>query len=113
MDARKMRSDRWSWRARAQGRAADTGSMCSAGCIVQVKEALRRMTPKLLRFIGWLQRRTWMMHSAPWATCTLKALALLKTALKRCGCASLLPPKDILMHCTMSLAVTSSVEALV
>ena len=36
-----MRRDRWSWRARAQGRAADTGSACSAGCISLVEEALR------------------------------------------------------------------------
>ena len=39
------------------------------------------------------------------------AMALLKTALKRCGGTSLLPPKDILQHCTVSLSVTSTVEA--
>ena len=110
-----MRRDRWSWRARAQGRAADTGRTSSAGCIkmVGLEEALRGITPKLLRCIGLLQRRTLMWHSAAWATCTMKALALLETTLKRCGCSSLLPPKDILQHCTGSLAVTRKVEAFV
>ena len=113
MDAKKMRSDRWSWRARAQGRAADTGSTRSACCISVVKEALRRMTPKLLRCIGWLQRRTLMRRRSAWASCTTMAMALLKTTLKRYGGTSLLPPKDILRHCTASLNVTSSVEAFV
>lgn len=36
------------------------------------------------------------------------AQALLKTTLKRCGCCSLLPPKDILRHCAMSVLVTST-----
>ena len=36
-----MQRNRWRWRARAQGRAADTGSGCSASCIGLVKEALR------------------------------------------------------------------------
>ena len=89
-----MQRDRWSWRARAQGRAADTGSACSAGFIGLVEEALRRITPKLLRCIGSLQRRTFTGRSGSWASCTLKAWALLKTPQKRCGGTSLLPPKD-------------------
>ena len=71
------------------------------------------MTPKLLRCIGSLRRRTLIGRSAAWASCTKKAVALLKTSLKLCGCTSLLPPKDFLQHCSMSLTVTSSVEAFV
>jgi hypothetical protein len=67
------------------------------------------IAPKRLRFIGWLQRRALMKHSAAWASCTSMAMALIKMTLKRCGCSSLLPPKDILKHCTGSLSVTSSV----
>ncbi len=37
------------------------------------------------------------------------AKALLETTLKRCGVTILLPPKDILRHCTWSLTVTSTV----
>ena len=61
----------------------------------------------------WLQRRTLMGRSATWAACTTVALALLKTSLKRCGFTSLLPPKDILIHCSVSLPVTRKVDAFV
>jgi len=108
---RNMQRDRWSWRARAQGRAADTGSTCSAGCIVMVQEALRRITPKLVRCIGSLQRRTLMRRSSSWATCTSVAMALLETTLKRCGCTGWLLPKDILQHCTGSLPFTRTARA--
>ena len=64
-----MQRDRWSWRARAQGRAADTGSTRSAGSIGRVQEALRRITPKRLRCFGWLQRRTLIGRSTAWASC--------------------------------------------
>jgi hypothetical protein len=36
----------------------------------------------------------------------------LKTTLKRCGGSSLLPPKDILQHCTGSLFITITVSVL-
>ncbi len=68
------------------------------------------IAPKRLRFIGWLQRRALMKHSAAWASCTSMAMAVIKMTLKRCGCSSLLPPKDILKHCTGSLSVTSTVQ---
>ena len=96
MDAIKIQRYRWSWRAKAQGGAADTASTRSASCIISVQEELRGITSKRLRFIGWLQRRALMAHSAAWATCMIVAKALLKTTLKRCGGSSLLPPKDIL-----------------
>jgi len=76
-----------------------------------VEDALRRITPKLLRCIFSLQRRTLMRRSAALASCTSQAMALLKTTLKRCGGGSLLPPKDILKHCTALLNVTTKVEA--
>ena len=98
MDAGQILLDRWSWRERAQGGAADTVSACSGCCIGMVEDALRRMTPKLLRCIFSLQRRTLMRRSAALASCTSQAMALLKTTLKRCGGGSLLPPKDILMQ---------------
>ena len=84
----------------------------SARCIVTVKEDLRRITPKRLRFIGWLQRRALMRHSTAWATCTTGAKALLKTKLKRCGGTSLLLPKDIniLSWTAKSLTVTITVK---
>ena len=71
------------------------------------------MTPKLLRCIGWLQRRALMAHSAGWAKCSAMAMALLKTTLKGCGGTSLLPPKDILGDCGGLLPVTSSVKVFV
>ena len=72
---------------------------------------MRRITPKRLRCISSLHRRTLMRRSTAWAACTSEALP--KTTLKRCGCTSLLPPKDILMHYTGSLAVTRKGEAFV
>jgi hypothetical protein len=47
----------------AQGRAADEVVKRSASWIVSVKEALRKFTPKRLRFFGWLQHRTLMGRS--------------------------------------------------
>ncbi len=107
-----MQRDRWSWRTRAQGGAADTVSTRSACCMVGVKEDLRGIASKRVRCIGWLQRRALMRHSSSWDTCTTMALALLMTKLKRGGCTGLLPPKDILGHCTWSLAVTGAVAVL-
>ncbi len=107
-----MKRDRWSWRARAQGGAVDTVRTRSAACIVKAQEDLHGISPKRSRFFSWLQRRAWMRHSAAWAACTTLAKALLETTLKRCGAASLLPPKDILQHCTGSLTVTSAVSVL-
>jgi hypothetical protein len=103
-----MQCDRWSWRARAQRRAADTGSSRSASCIKTVKRTFEKITPKRLRFIGWLQRRALMPHSAFSVKCTKMAKALLKAVLKRFGGSSLLLPKDILTHRAMSPAVTRS-----
>jgi hypothetical protein len=71
-----------------------------------VKEDLRRITPKRLRGIGWLQYRALIGHSASLAAITLMALGLIKTTLKRCDCSSLLPPKGILEHCTGSQPVS-------
>ena len=34
------------------------------------------MTPKLLRCIGWLQRRTLIGRRADWAACTAKAIVV-------------------------------------
>ena len=101
-----MQCDRWSWRSRAQARAADTGSSRSASCMKTVKEDLNKITPKRLRFIGWLQRRALNPHSAYSAECTKMAKALLKAILKHFGGSSVLLPKEILPHCAMSLAVT-------
>ncbi len=67
MVSEEMKRDRWSWRARAQGRAADTGSTSSARFFGVVKESLRRIAPKLLRCFGWLLRRTLIGRSAAWA----------------------------------------------
>ncbi len=53
-----------------------------------------------------------LVKATAWESCTLMALVLLKTALKRCGGTSLLPPKGILMHCSVSLNVTSTVKVL-
>ncbi len=61
-----------------------------------LKQALGGMKPQLLRCIGLLQRTTLIGGSTAWAARSL--MALLKTTLKRCGCASLLPPKGILQH---------------
>ena len=98
-------------RERQQIRAVRARRVVSACCIILVEEALRRITPKRLRCIGWLQRRTLMRRRTAWAVCTTNALALLMTLLRRCGCTSLLPPKEILQHCSMSVSFTSAVEA--
>ena len=74
---------------------------------------LRRITPRLLRCIGLLQRRHLIRRSSDWVTCTSMASASPKTSLKRCGCTSLLPPKESLKHCTTSRPVTMKVKAFV
>ena len=53
-----------------------------------------------------------MQRSANLATPAAAFAVLLKTSLKRCGYTSLLPPKDILKHCTWSLSITSTVSVL-
>ena len=65
-----------------------------------------KITPKRLRFIGWLQRRALNPHNAYSAKCTKLAEALLKAILKHFGGSSVLLPKEILAHCAVSLAVT-------
>ena len=66
-----------------------------------------------LHFIGWLLHRALIWRRTNWASCTARALALLETTLKRCGGASLLPPKDIPQHCTMLLSVMRKVTEFV
>jgi TPR repeat protein len=57
------------------GKGSRYGQTRSACCIRMVKEDSRRMMPKRLRFIGWLQRRALMRHSASSAASTPMALA--------------------------------------
>jgi hypothetical protein len=77
MDAREIKRYRCRWHARAQGGAANTVRSRSACCIITVKEDLRGITPRRLRFIGWLQRRALMRRSSSWVKCTTMALTLL------------------------------------
>ncbi len=60
MGACKIRRYRLNLRGRAQGGAANTAGTRSAGCFNGQEEELLRISPKRLRFIGWLQRRVWM-----------------------------------------------------
>ena len=66
------------------------------------------MTPKRLRFFGWLQLRALMWLSSNWAPCSSLVTALFETALKGCGCCTLPPPKDIMRHCMRLLNVMST-----
>jgi hypothetical protein len=64
MDAREIMRNRWRWRARAQGCAADTASSRSAGFIFAVQKDLRWITHKRLRFISRLLSRALIWQSA-------------------------------------------------
>jgi len=66
-------------------RAASTSSGLSAICINRVKQELRRITLKRLHCIGWLLHRAMVTRRSTSATCTVLALALQRTELKRCG----------------------------
>ena len=71
------------------------------------------ITPNRMRLFGLLQSKASMRHSTLLATCTAAAVvALLETMLKRYGGGSLLPPKDILRYCLISLNVTRTAAAL-